>query len=342
MSSAYQFYIITLLVYFGVNIIAGWSLNLQFGVAGVMNFAFVVFQAAGAYAAAVVTLGPSTAGGYQSYIGGATLPWPVPLLVAALAGAVLAWLVSLFAFRPARRDFQALVLLVVSIIATVLVSSETSWFNGSAGLAGVPQPFSSDIGGGLTSYGWFYVGLTAAVCVVVFFFVHRLTASPWAERLRAIRENPVAAAAMGINVRKEQIRVFVAGGALAAVSGAVLVQFIGAWAPAGWGYAETFFYFTAIVVGGLGNNRGVCLGVAVVFAAILESVRFLPQFGSASNLSDALPQIGVGVLIVVFLWFRPRGLLPERRRRFGAGAQMSTELTADRSPARDVPSNIVR
>jgi branched-chain amino acid transport system permease protein len=332
MSATLQFYVITLLVYFWVNVIAALSLNLQFGVAGVMNFAFIVFQAAGGYAAAVVTLGPSTASGYQSYIGGSSLPWPVPLLVAAVAGALLAWLVGLFAFRPARRDFQALVLLVVSIIATVLVSSEPQWFNGSAGLAAVPQPFSSSIGGGLTGYGWFYVGLSGAVCVVMFFLVRRLTSSPWAERLRAIRDNPIAAATMGINVRKEQIRVFVAGGAIAAVSGAVLVQFIGSYSPADWGYTETFFYFTAIVIGGLGNNFGVCLGVTVVFAGILESVRFLPQFNNVSNLSDALPQIGVGVLIVVFLWFRPEGLLPERRRGFGAGLDVSGEPSAGRLP----------
>jgi branched-chain amino acid transport system permease protein len=331
-SAATQFYAITLLVYFGANVIAGWSLNLQFGVAGVMNFAFIVFQSAGAYTAAVVTLGPST--GYQSYIGGWTLPWPLPLLAAAGVGGLLAWLVALFAFRPVRRDFQALVLLVVSIIATVLVSSETAWFNGSAGLAAVPQPFSSDFGSGLLGYGWFYVALTAAVCGVVFFIVQRLTGSPWARRLRAIRDNPVSAGAMGINVRREQMTVFVAGGVLAAVSGAVLVQFIGAWSPAGWGYAETFFYFTAIVVGGVGSNRGVCLGMAVVFAGILESVRFLPQVNNA-NLSDALPGIVVGVLIVAFLWFRPHGLLPERRRRFGEPDLRAIQVTIDNDPARD-------
>jgi branched-chain amino acid transport system permease protein len=312
MSTALQFYVSTLLVYFGVNIIAGWALNLQYGLTGVMNFAFIVFQAAGAYAAAVVTLG-SPHNSYQSYIGGWSLPWPLPLLVAAVVGGLLAWLVGLFALRPSRRDFQAIVLLSVSIIATVVVSSETSWFNGSAGLAAIPQPFASRVSSGLSAYGWFYAGLTALVCLATYLVVHRMTRAPWSRRLRAVRDNPLSAAAVGIDVDRERMTVFIVGGALAAISGAVVVQFVGSWAPAGWDYGETFFFFTAIVVGGLGNNLGVCLGSAIVWTGLIEGVRFLPQL-SQSNLADALPGIAVGVLIVAFLWLRPPGLIPERRR----------------------------
>ena len=65
MSTAWQFYISTVLVYLGVDIIACWGLNLQFGVAGVNNFAFIVYQAAGAYAAAVVAIGPMTPNGFR-------------------------------------------------------------------------------------------------------------------------------------------------------------------------------------------------------------------------------------------------------------------------------------
>ena len=60
---ATAFYITTLLVYLGVDIMAVWGLNLQYGIAGVYNFAFVLFQAVGAYVAAVLTLGPSSGNG---------------------------------------------------------------------------------------------------------------------------------------------------------------------------------------------------------------------------------------------------------------------------------------
>ncbi|HVA89130.1 MAG TPA: hypothetical protein VNL71_04750, partial [Chloroflexota bacterium] len=120
MSTAYQFYISSLLIYFGVNILACWGLNLQIGVTGIINFAFVLFQAAGAYTAAVLTLGPAVSpanGGFQSYIGGATLPFPLPLLAAALVGALLSLVVGVLALRRLRADYLALVMLVVSQIA---------------------------------------------------------------------------------------------------------------------------------------------------------------------------------------------------------------------------------
>ena len=67
MSAAWQFYISTLLVYTGVNVIAVWGLNLQYGVGGILNFAFIIFQAIGAYVASVLALGPASAdGGFQS------------------------------------------------------------------------------------------------------------------------------------------------------------------------------------------------------------------------------------------------------------------------------------
>jgi branched-chain amino acid transport system permease protein len=63
MSQAWQFYFITLIVYTGVDVIALWALNLQYGLGGILNFAFVIFQAIGAYTASVLTLGPASASG---------------------------------------------------------------------------------------------------------------------------------------------------------------------------------------------------------------------------------------------------------------------------------------
>ena len=318
MSTAYQYYLLTLLVYFGVNTIAVWALNLQYGVGGVMNFAFIMFQAVGAYIAAVLTLGPSTGSTFQRYILGAKLPFPIPWLAATAVGGLLALGVGSFALRPQRRDYQAMVMLVVSLIASTLVVSQGSWFNGNNGLAAVPKPFQAQITFDLVSYGWFYVGLTAATVAIVYFFVNRMTGSPWGRRLRAMRDDPEALESLGVNVRAESMKVYVIGGALAALSGAVLVQFIGAWSPGSWATAETFLYFVAIIIGGAGNNFGVMLGAALVLGLFQESLRYLPSFGY-TGLAEAVQFIGLGVLILAFLWWRPSGLVPERRRRLGAG-----------------------
>ena len=319
MSVAYQYYTITLLVYFGVNVIAAWGLNLQYGLAGVMNFAFIMFQSAGAYTVAIMTLGPYTPFGYQHYFYGAHLPWPLSLLVATAVGAVLAFVVGSFALRPERRDYQAMVMLVVSIIAATLVVSQVSWFNGAGGLAAVPKPFAGRLQNfDLVRYGWFYVGLTAVIVLVVYMFVDRITSSPWGRRLRAMRENPEALEALGTNTHRESMKIYVVGGALASLSGGVLVQFIGAWSPGSWATAETFLYFVAIIIGGSGNNLGVLLGAALVLGAFQEALRYLPAFGY-TGLAEATQFASLGALILLFLWVRPSGLIPERRRRYFPG-----------------------
>jgi branched-chain amino acid transport system permease protein len=318
-SAAWQFYIITLLVYFGTNLIAGWSLNLQYGVAGIQNFAFILFQSIGAYVAGVTSLGPSSAAFGETYILGATLPWPVPVVIAGVAGAVLALVVGSFALRPMSREFQAIVMIMVVVIASSIVVSEGSLLNGSDGIDGVPKPLQGVVNLGLVSYGWFYVAVTAFFCGLTYFVIHRITSSPYGRKLRAIRENKMSAAALGVNVRKESMVVFAFSGAIAAVSGALLVEFIGAWSPASWGIFETFLFLVALTVGGVGNNGGVVLGTAIVLTGILEGVQYLPNIGSGS-LTGALQLMGVAVLIVIFLWFRPQGLLPERRRRLAARA----------------------
>lgn len=320
MNLAWQYYIITVLVYLGVDLIAVLGLNLQFGYAGVLNFAFILFIAAGAYVAAALSLGPPAAsGGYQHYILGASLPWPLPLVGAMAAGALLALIVGSFALRPHRRDYQAVVMLAVSLIAYQVVSSTTGIFNGATGLSGVPKPLpGSD---GLLAYGWKFVAMTAAFCLVVLLFISNITGSPWGRRLRAMRENPAAMRALGTNPAAESLKVFVIGGALAGLSGGILVEFIGSWAPGAWSTGETFLFFTALIAGGAGNNLGVMVGTVLVLGVFTEGLRFLPTFSLGSD-GDALQAMLLAAAILVVLWLRPAGLLPERRRQLAAERQL--------------------
>ncbi len=147
-----------------------------------------------------------------------------------------------------------------------------------------------------------------------------------------MRDNEAGAAALGKDVARQRMFVFVFGNVLAGISGALLVQFISAWSPSAWLYVETFVFFTAIIVGGMGNNLGVAFGALLVPVAFNEATRYLPQIGHP-GLIDALQWIVIGLLALVFLWFWPRGVIPERRRRFSAaGAEPASE--ADVSPER--------
>jgi branched-chain amino acid transport system permease protein len=316
-STAWQFYISTLLVYLGVDVMACWGLNLQFGVAGLVNFAYIVFQAAGAYTAAVLTLGPAARGGFQQYVGGARWPFPLPILAAGVVGGLLAVVVGSFAIRRLRSDYEAMVMLVVSLIATSIATNQTGLVNGPNGLALVPKPLATAVHLSPIGYQWLFVAITAGTCGCVYWLVHIVTSSPFGRALRAVRDNEQAAAALGKNVTGLRMLAFVLGGMIAGVSGAILVEFISAWSPGAWLYPETFVYFTAVIVGGSGNNLGATVGALLVPVAFLEATRFIPQFGPPGFI-DALQWMVVGALALVFLWFWPRGLIPERRRRFPA------------------------
>jgi branched-chain amino acid transport system permease protein len=324
-SVAWQFYFSTLLIYLAVDVMAVWGLNLQFGVAGISSFAFIVFQAIGAYTASVLTLGPAQSVGFQQYIGGANLPFPLPVLAAGIAGGLAALLIGLIGIRRLRSDYQAMVMLVVSLTATYIANNETHLVNGPAGLSLVPKPLSGGLGLSTIGYQWFYVGLAAVFCVVIWWFVRRFTESPMGRAMRAVRDNEHAAAALGKNVMGLRMTAFVAGGVVAGISGAVFVEFIGAWSPGSWLYPETFVFFTAILVGGTGNNIGVAVGALLVPIGFLESTRFLPNVGQPGFVA-ALQWIAVGILALTFLWFWPRGVIPERKRRFAQPGEQPRRL----------------
>jgi branched-chain amino acid transport system ATP-binding protein/branched-chain amino acid transport system permease protein len=308
------YYITTLLVYGGVDAIACLALSQQFGVAGVTNFAFIIFQAAGAYAAGVLSLPPDSANGaFQTYVGGLQLPFPLPWIGAAIAGGLLALPFSVLVGKRLRGDFAAVGLLVTAVMANLLVTNYRPFMNGDAGLALVPAPFQSRIDPLSSRYQWGYSVVALVLAALVYLFVRRITNSPYGRTLRAMRDNDVVADSLGKNVRSLRTSMLVLGGAIAGLSGGILVGFINLWDPAAWGYAESIVLFAAVIIGGLGNHAGAMLGAAIVPVGFLEGSRYLPQFGGP-GLVPALQWVAIGLLIVLFLWFRPQGVLPERRR----------------------------
>jgi len=308
-----SYYATTLLVYAGVDVIACIALNLQFGVSGLVNFGFIIFQAAGAYTAAVMSMPPDTAnGGFQRYVLGLQLPFPIPWLAGATAGGLLAVPVGLVVLRKLRNDYQAIALLVISVIANLLVTNARPVLNGAAGLSLVPAPLADQVDPNGQGYQLLYVGLTLLCCLLVFLVATRIVNSPYGRTLRAMREHELAAAALGKNLVALKMTMFVVGGVIAGLSGAILVGFIGLWAPSTWLYPETIILFAAVIVGGRGNNLGALLGALLVPVGFAEATRFIPSFGQP-GLVPAFQWVAIGLLIMGFLWFRPSGVLPERR-----------------------------
>jgi branched-chain amino acid transport system permease protein len=332
-----EFYATVLLVYLGTYVIATWGLNLQFGVTGVLNLAYIVELAVGAYVYAMCTLGPSAAsGGFQQYIFGLRLPIPLALLVAVLAGAGAGALIGLIGMKRLRPDYQAIVLLVVAVVALGVATADSGLVGGNPGLTLVPNPLG---GTGPSGSGWEYVALVAILAAASYLLLRRITDGPLGRSLRAVRDDDSAALSIGKSVTGLRLMVQGVGGGYAALSGALLVGFIGAFSPSAWQYVETMSLLTAVVVGGMGNNVGVVVGTLLVPVLLQQAAQYVPQIAGHPGGAEDIGWIATGALTIGFLMWRSQGIVPGRRPRYsfaGIGRPWSEVLArpaiVDRTP----------
>src|SRR6202034_3031068 len=328
------FYLINLLVYASVDAMACLGLSQQFGVAGVTNFGFIIFEATGGSAAAALALPHDSAnGGFQSYIGGWNLPFPLPWIGAAIVGGLIALPFTFLVGRRLRGDFAAVGLLVTAVLLNLLVTNYRPLLNGDAGLSLIPQPLQGEGNPQSAGYEWIFTVGALIVCAAVYLFVRRLTESPYGRSLRAMRDNDVVADSLGKNLLSLRTAMLVTGGAIAGLSGGILVSYITTWSPAAWGYAETVVLVAAVIIGGVGNHLGAILGAILVPVRFEGITRYIPNSNSLPpNLIPSLEWVAIGLLIVIFLWVRPQGILPERKRVIRAGAAASPPSAAAPSP----------
>ncbi|MDE3077339.1 MAG: branched-chain amino acid ABC transporter ATP-binding protein/permease, partial [Chloroflexota bacterium] len=162
-----------------------------------------------------------------------------------------------------------------------------------------------------------YVAVLACICFV---FTERFFRSPLGRAARAIRENESAAMALGKNPYRVRMIAVICGGAMAALSGALLAQYILIWTPTPWSLDEIFPAVGAMIIGGRGNNWGAALGTLIVDIGIGQGAAFLPVVSSDPGLSFAIQWIAEGLLLVGFLWYRPKGLIPEPKARWAVRA----------------------
>jgi branched-chain amino acid transport system permease protein len=262
----------------------------------------------------------SANGGFQSYIGGWNLPFPLPWIGATVVGGLLALPFTFLVGRRLRGDFAAVGLLVTAVLLNLLVTNYRPLLNGDAGLSLIPAPlqpagFSTTPPG----YQWAFAAGSVLLLAAVFWLVWRITQSPYGRSLRAMRDNDMVADSLGKNLLSLRTVMLVTGGAIAGLSGGILVSYITTWSPAAWGYAETVVLFAAVIIGGAGNHLGAVLGAILVPVGFEEVTRYIPTSNNLPpNLIPSLEWVAIGMLIVVFLWVRPQGILPERKRVIAA------------------------
>jgi ABC-type branched-subunit amino acid transport system permease subunit len=316
MTSQLTYYIANLAIYFLIYCLLTMGLNISFGLTGILDFAFITFMAIGAYFAGVTALGPATPDSQMTYILGLNVPFPVPLLVGGVAAGLLGAIIGLLAMRRLRSDYLAIVLVAAWSISWNLISNLTGLFNGTTGILNVPQPLSSTFNTDPNSYVFVFIPIAAVVVVLLLIVAYRIERSPFGRALRAVRSDPDVAAAFGKHTFRLRLTAMVLGAMYAGFAGALTILFIGAMNPSAWAIVETVIIFSALLLGGRGNVFGAILGALLVRIVIIEGTGLLPQIPSHPELLGALRNIAIGVLVILVLYFRPQGILPERRRRY--------------------------
>lgn len=283
--------------------IAALGLDMQFGWGGLPNLSYFMVFAVSGYFSAVLTMGKAAPYLGETYIIGVHLPWLVGLIAATASGAVLGWLTGFVSLRRLRADYFAIVTLCAYTGVYTLIVQQDGIVNGATGLFNIPQPTSSPLAFLLICLGF----LALATIVRGFLFK-----SPYGRVLRAVREDPVSAAAFGKDPYSVQMRVMVIGSVFASLAGALFVTYLTAFNPSAWTAGETLVLLIGIIIGGRSNTLGVLVGIVLVVGFLDQGTSYFPEIPGHPGLIAAIRQIVIGALVIVVLRFRPEGILRER------------------------------
>jgi branched-chain amino acid transport system permease protein len=287
----------------GLNVIWGWS--------GDFDLAYYGYVALGAYTTLVLTIGPPVPP--AQYVLGLQLPYPVAVLGAVGASSLLGLVVGLIALRHLRGIYFSIVTLGAVYVLYVMAGQYVPLFNGYNGLSGLVAPMGDVLNLDYQTYQYFFLGLCLVLFALVYALMARLSNSRFGLVLRALREDERAAAAFGRDIYRVKLRAYVFGAGVAGFAGALFAAYLSAFNPSAWSPIEAIVLYSAVLVGGRGNIRGVVLGVIIVIVLLQESTRFLPEVPNHPNIVLALREVLIGAILVLFLRFRPQGMLPEKR-----------------------------
>ena len=289
----------------GLNIIWGWS--------GDFDLAFYGYVALGSYMTLALTIGPATSP--TEYVLGLSLPFPVAVILAMVSAMVLALIVGAIALRHLRGIYFSIVTLGAVYVLYIFAGQFVPLFNGFNGLSGLFDPMGDVLGLDFNTYPYFYLGLCLVVLAVVVLVVTRLSGSRFGLALRSLREDERAAAAFGRDIYTTKLKAYVLGAALGGLGGGLFAGYLSAFNTSAWSPVETITLYAAILVGGRGSTRGVIVGILVMYMGLQEATRYLPEVAGHPSFAPAFRLILTGVILVLFIRFRPQGILPERRMR---------------------------
>lgn len=285
-------YVLHVLVFMAIYAIAGASFNLLVGYAGLFSLAHAGLFGVGAYASALLTL---------------RLAWPP--VVAALAGMLLAGVVSAVVALPSLRvsgDYLVVTSFGIQILLYSLFLNWTSLTRGSMGLPGIPA--ASLLGVEARGPSGYLVAAALAVALTVW-ALRRVVLGPFGRVLRALREDEVATAALGKDIYRFKVLAFIVAGMLAALAGSLYAHYVSFIDPYSFTLDESVFMLSIVIVGGTATLRGPLVG-AVILVGVPELLRFL---GLPESIAASIRQMFFGTLLILFMRLRPQGIVSELR-----------------------------
>ena len=300
---SYLVFFSTVVLILGIVVL---GLNLQWGFTGLFNAGVVGFYAIGGYTHAILTAAP-----LPGHMGNFGLHWSVGLAGAMGVTAAAAWAIGALTIRL-RGDYLAITSFGIAVTIQLITLNWQELTGGPNGLTRLGRPLA----------GWFdtpaafnaaYLLMLAAITALVYGALERMLRSPWGRVLRAIREDELAAVALGKSARRFRLEAFVIGSTLMGLAGALYVGYIGFVSPFDFLPILTFQAWAMLIVGGSGNNRGALLGALVVWsiwtASGIAVTKLLPPSLAAQG--AAVQVILIGAALVAMLLWRPRGIIGE-------------------------------
>lgn len=267
------YYQITLAM-IAINIILAVSLNLIIGITGQFSLGHAGFMCIGAYATAIILK---------------MMPNYLGLFLGVVVGIVISSLTGLLIAIPTLRlrgDYLAIATLGFSEIIRIIVLN-LKITNGAAGISNIPK---------LVNWNILFIGIFISLIIVV-----NYTRSALGRASISVREDEIAAEAMGVNTTKYKIAAFIIGASIASVAGAFYASFFYVIKPETFGFAKSIDILVMVVFGGMGSFTGSVIA-SIALGIINTSLQTLAEFR----------MIIYAVLLVVIMIFRPKGLLGTR------------------------------
>ncbi|PXX96289.1 branched-chain amino acid ABC transporter permease [Halomonas sp. LBP4] len=268
------------------------------------------------------------------FIGGLGLPaWTGWIVGGMLAGGIGYFIGHIC--LGLRSDYLAIATLGIAEIIKAFLKNSDWLTRGTATVSPLPWPTPGAGDLGFVVSRSLYLSVTAVMIAAIFFLLHRAYHAPWGRMIRAIRDNEVSAAAMGKDINRRRLEIFVLGCILMGIGGAALTSFNGIFDPQGFlPLNHTFLVLVMVILGGPGNNLGTIFGAVAVYLIWIMSeplalllMHLAVSFGEGvfgweapSHLESRALQARVfviGLLITLVLRFAPKGMLPEKVKHHG-------------------------